>query len=169
MRKWVPILGVLVAVSAVVFLAASASGQAAKKPVGQVGVLSQLDEEALPELKGKVMTMTLFLDGKPVRQTDDTWNNEYGYEAFWSVPPGIYDLRVEGEGAQTIVKRGILVVEDEKNEVKVAGEPGSGCKVVTYGTAELGRFGKSCGTNRSHLNASPEEWKFCPVCGKKLQ
>jgi len=72
-------------------------------------------------------------------------------------------------GQVAIVKRGIFVAEGRQTVVRVLAEVGTGCRVITYGAAELGRFGKSCSTDPSHLNAPPDQWKFCPVCGKKLQ
>ena len=165
MRKWVPVLAVLVVLSAIALLTVMASAQAQKKATGTLHIVASLGQEVAAAVKGKSIVVTLLQDGKPVAQTDLLW----GYYNNWNVETGIYELRGEGEGAQTIVRRGIFVGEGRTTDVQLNGEPGTGCKVITYGTAELGRFGKSCGTDPSHLNAAPDQWQFCPVCGKKLQ
>ena len=167
MRKWVPVLAALVVLSAIALLAGGARG--GQKATGKLLVASQAPEKVPQPLQEKIMTITLLQDGKPVAQTENQWGSEMSWDAAWDVEPGTYELRVEGEGAQTIVKRGIFVAEGRETVVRVLAEVGTGCKVITYGTAELGRFGKSCSADSSHLNASPQEWQFCPVCGKKLQ
>jgi hypothetical protein len=167
MRKWVPVLAVLVVLSAIALLAGMTGAQGQKGPTGQVKVLMTFPGEIPEALRSTTVMMTLLRDGKPVKQTGSTWRLRDA--AQWSVAPGTYEVRIEGESAETLSIRGIFVGEDDTTEVVVTGRPGSGCRVITYGAAELGRFGKSCGTDPSHLNAAPDQWQFCPVCGKKLQ
>jgi hypothetical protein len=60
--------------------------------------------------------------------------------AHFVLPPGLYDIRLEGDGMRTLVKRGIHVKAGE--ETPVIGGPmvaGTGVKIVEYATGGLSR------------------------------
>lgn len=80
--------------------------------------------------------VSVMKDGKVVKQSEVTINQNISF----SLPAGQYDLRVEGERMQTLVKKGILVNEDDVT--RVTGGPinaGAGVRIVEYATGGLSR------------------------------
>jgi hypothetical protein len=57
----------------------------------------------------------------------------------YHLAPGSYDVRVEGEGAVTVVKNGIAVVAGQKREVISDLRAGKGVKITEYATGGLSR------------------------------
>lgn len=60
--------------------------------------------------------------------------------ASFTLPAGLYDVRLEGDGMQTLVKRGIHVNEAERTNI--IGGPmrvGPGVKTIEYATGGLSR------------------------------
>ncbi len=60
--------------------------------------------------------------------------------ATFSLPAGLYDVRLEGDGMQTLVKRGIHIKEGERTEI--IGGPmrvGTGVKIIEYAAGGLSR------------------------------
>jgi hypothetical protein len=56
-----------------------------------------------------------------------------------SIPPGVYDVRVEGQGLVTEVKRGIHVFAGQKTELTFDLRAGQGVRIVEYATGGLSR------------------------------
>jgi hypothetical protein len=53
--------------------------------------------------------------------------------------PGVYDVRVEGEGIVTEIKRGIHVFNGQRTEIVFDVRPGKGVHIVEYATGGLSR------------------------------
>lgn len=88
------------------------------------------------ELKEIPVMVSIIKDGEVFKQKEARINST----ASFSVPAGVYDVRVEGDGMQTLTKRGIHVIENEKTEV--IGGPmrtGTGAKIVEYAAGGLSR------------------------------
>jgi hypothetical protein len=56
-----------------------------------------------------------------------------------SIRPGVYDVRVEGEGLVTEVKRGVHAFAGQKTEVTFQVRSGQGVRIVEYATGALPR------------------------------
>jgi hypothetical protein len=57
----------------------------------------------------------------------------------WEVLPGQYEVRVEGEGLQTVVKRFQVVAGEQKHDVYMDIQPGEGVRIIEYATGGLSR------------------------------
>lgn len=80
--------------------------------------------------------VSVIKEGRLIKQTESHLNSNVGF----ALPAGTYDIRLEGEGMQTLVKRGILVNEGERTQV--VGGPmrvGTGVRVIEYATGGLSR------------------------------
>jgi len=55
------------------------------------------------------------------------------------IPVGVYDVRVEGDGMLTQVKRGVLVTAQNQNTLTFTMELGEGVHTVEYSTGGLAR------------------------------
>lgn len=76
--------------------------------------------------------VSVIRDGQVVKQTE-------GFPKWNTLPVGLYDVRCEGEGMQTIVKRGIHVTPDGDTRVRVAMRPGQGVRIIEYAVGGLAR------------------------------
>ena len=75
-------------------------------------------------------------DGAVVKQREVHFNSS----ATFALPAGVYDVRLEGDAMQTLVKRGIHV--NEGDVTHVVGGPmraGTGVKTIEFATAGLSR------------------------------
>ncbi len=54
-------------------------------------------------------------------------------------PPGAYDIRIEGEGIVTEMKRGVLVTPGNTTRVTLEVKAGKGVHIVEYATGSLPR------------------------------
>ena len=58
---------------------------------------------------------------------------------FTNVPVGTYDVRLEGEGFFTEIKRGIRVFPDQATQALFTPRRGAGIHIVEYATGSLPR------------------------------
>jgi hypothetical protein len=56
-----------------------------------------------------------------------------------SLPPGQYDVRIEGDGLVTEVKRGVQVFPRRDGSLNAVVRPGQGAHIVEYATGGLAR------------------------------
>ena len=80
--------------------------------------------------------VSVIKDGAVVKQREIQFNSS----ATFPLPAGLYDVRLEGDGMQTMVKRGIHVNEGERTNI--IGGPiraGTGVKIIEYATGGLSR------------------------------
>ena len=99
-------------------------------------VRTSVADDSFEALKQRPVMVSVVKDGQVVKQMDALLNSS----ASFSVPAGLYDVRLEGDGMQTLVKRGIHV--NEGAETSVIGGPmhkGVGVKVIEYATGGLSR------------------------------
>ncbi|MCI0661503.1 MAG: carboxypeptidase-like regulatory domain-containing protein [Acidobacteria bacterium] len=108
----------------------------AQKDPGNLDIrtsVAQKDYNALRELP---VMVSVIKDGELLMHRESQFNANVSY----SLPAGIYDIRVEGDGMLTLVKRGILVKAGETTEI--IGGPmrvGTGVKIIEYATGGLSR------------------------------
>ncbi len=95
--------------------------------------LAQASYQALREIP---VMVSVIGDGDIVRQSESALNSSVRF----SVPPGVYDVRVEGDGMETLVKRGIRVLEGQVAQVTSGPmRTGTGVRIVEYATGGLSR------------------------------
>jgi hypothetical protein len=101
-----------------------------------INVGTTVESASYKPLEGLGVMVSVIKDGKVIKQMEVHLNSNAGF----TLPPGTYDIRVEGEKMQTIVKRGILVNQGETTHV--IGGPmrvGTGVRVIEYATGGLSR------------------------------
>jgi len=86
-------------------------------------------------LKGVVM-ISVLRDGAVVKQQEVEVS---GLPPNFTLPVGVYDLRVEGDGIVTLVKRGVHVTAKDSTKVIAPLRPGQGVRTVEYATGGLAR------------------------------
>ena len=121
-------------IALVVGLSGSISGQAQTKKNLSVEVgLVQAAYQALHETP---IMVSVIKDGQVILQQEVKVNSHPSF----ALEPGLYDVRLEGDGMQTQVKRGILVKAEPPTQI--IGGPmraGTGVKIIEYGTTGLAR------------------------------
>ena len=83
-----------------------------------------------------VVMYSAIYDGEIVYQTE---YRGFGNTNLYYLTPGIYDIRAEGDGVVTEVKRGIHVFPGKSTSLYVVLQPGEGIHVVEYATGGLAR------------------------------
>lgn len=86
-------------------------------------------------LKGVVM-ISVLRDGAVVKQQEVEVS---GLPPNFTLPVGVYDVRVEGDGVVTLVKRGVHVTANDSTKVIAPMRPGQGARTVEYATGGLAR------------------------------
>lgn len=92
-------------------------------------------------LKGRPVMVSAIGNGKIVTQYE-VLLVETPYDAHLildSLPPGQYDVRVEGDGIVTEVKRGVQVFPGRDGSLIAVVRPGQGAHIVEYSTGGLAR------------------------------
>lgn len=89
-------------------------------------------------LSGRPAMVSVIRDGRIVEQREInlTTGGEFNTD---SIRPAIYDVRVEGDGLVTEVKRGIHVFAGQKTDLTFDVRSGKGAHVVEYATGGLAR------------------------------
>lgn len=80
--------------------------------------------------------VSVIKDGAVAKQKEVHVNSS----ASFTLPAGLYDVRLEGDGMQTLVKRGIHVNEGDRTNI--IGGPmrvGAGVKTIEYAPGGLSR------------------------------
>lgn len=75
-------------------------------------------------------------DGAVVKQQEVEVS---GLPPNFTLPVGVYDVRVEGAGIVTVVKRGVHVTAKASTKVIAPMRPGQGVRIVEYATGGLAR------------------------------
>lgn len=109
---------------------------AAQGEPGKLEVRSSVLTASYAALKEIPVMISVIKDGMVFRQTEIQLNANTGF----ALPPGIYDLRTEGDGMVTLVKRGIQVKSGERTDV-IAGpmRAGEGAHIVEYAATGMTR------------------------------
>ena len=98
--------------------------------------LLEVLDASFQALKEIPLMVSVIKDGDVVKQKETRINSN----ATFSLPAGLYDVRLEGDGMQTLVKRGIHIKEGERTEI--IGGPmrvGTGVKIIEYAAGGLSR------------------------------
>jgi hypothetical protein len=79
--------------------------------------------------------ISVIQDGAIVTQTEVWVGND---EGIW-LDPGVYDVRLEGEGVVTLVKRGVTITAVQQRLIGGPLRPGEGLHIVEYATGGFTR------------------------------
>ena len=109
----------------------------AEQITGNLQVAVQPDPTAASAkgLRGVVM-ISVLTDGAVVKQHEVEVS---GLPPNFTLPVGVYDVRVEGDGMVTVVKRGVHVMAKDSTRVIAPMRPGQGVRIVEYATGGLAR------------------------------
>jgi hypothetical protein len=100
------------------------------------GTISPSVEVSSPSLQGHPVMESAIRDGKIVAQQEFILGRG---EQLRDLPPGLYDVRVEGEGVVTEEKRGVHLFDGKTLGLAFIIRPGKGAHIVEYGTGALPR------------------------------
>ena len=103
---------------------------------GNLSLRTSVAEDSYQALRQVPVMVSAIRDGQVVKQMELQLNANTGF----TLPAGLYDVRVEGDGMQTLVKRGIHVMAGDRTDM-IAGpmRAGQGVKIVEYATGGLSR------------------------------
>ncbi|HSB10522.1 MAG TPA: hypothetical protein VLM38_13625 [Blastocatellia bacterium] len=108
----------------------------AQRDAGGLDVRVSVADDSYKALKEVPVMVSVIKDGAVLKQMEVHVNSG----ANFSLPAALYDVRLEGDGMQTLVKRGIHVNDGERTNI--IGGPmrvGVGVKTVEYATGGLSR------------------------------
>ena len=108
----------------------------AQRDASSLDVRTSVEEASYQTLKERPVMVSVIKDGAVVKQREIQFNSNVAFP----LPAGLYDVRVEGGGMQTLVKRGIHVNEGERTNM--IGGPmrvGTGVKIIEYAAGGLSR------------------------------
>ena len=129
MTKFFALGGCICALVAGVALSLAGQGAAPKKPAKVV--FRVVGSET--SIRGRSALVSLVLDGKVVKQTEEDVSGPGN--TFDDVPAGAYEIRVEGAGLRTLVKRNLTAVSGEEHRLQLDMVPGPGTTVIQYAGA----------------------------------
>ena len=89
-------------------------------------------------LSGRPAMVSAIRDGRIVQQSEANLTTGMEFNTD-SIKPGVYDVRVEGEGLVTEVKRGVHAFAGQKTEVTFQVRSGKGVHIVEYAIGALPR------------------------------
>ncbi|HXF40103.1 MAG TPA: hypothetical protein VN687_10365 [Blastocatellia bacterium] len=131
---------IVVTVLAFVLLLAMATASSkpalAERESTNLDVRTSVFDASYQALKELPVMVSVINDGAVVKQREVHFNSS----ASFALPAGVYDVRMEGDGMQTLVKRGIHV--NEGDITHVVGGPmraGTGVKTIEFATGALSR------------------------------
>jgi hypothetical protein len=137
---------VQVAVSVSLVLMACADMLPGSKPAQaqEPGRFKVAVEPSDNSLEGRPVMMSVIRAGKVVAQSEDRIrrsmaSNWLGASENFSSDPGVYDVRIEGEGIITEVKRSVQLVRNLDTPVTFVARPGKGVHIVEYATGGVTR------------------------------
>jgi hypothetical protein len=101
-----------------------------------IWVYTQCNEDSL---KQQLVMVYLIHDGKVVKSTETRTNTEYNPVQWGVLPIGIYEVKIEGEGAETFVKRGIILTHNNTTQVTFPLKAGQGIHIIEYPTGAVSK------------------------------
>jgi hypothetical protein len=132
----------LVSLTCALLLLVLAPGQTVTRLVSAQRTSSNLsvrvspDDASYQSIRQRPVMVSAIRDGAVIKQVEVNLNST----ARFVLPAGLYDVRLEGDGMETLVKRGIHVQAEE--DTQVIGGPiraGTGVKIVEYAVGGLSR------------------------------
>lgn len=131
--KLATVLPALSLLAAAIFLTARpAAPQPGRGSVNNHFSLSEADKA----LHGRPVMISAVRDGQVVEQQETQFPND---KRLTPLPPGVYDIRAEGDGMVTEVKRGVHLFPDREIDLIFAVHAGKGVHIVEYATGGLSR------------------------------
>lgn len=100
-----------------------------------IGVFLQVSAQGF---SGRPALVSAIRDGRIVEEHEVPLTTGRDFNSD-SVKVGTYDVRVEGEGLVTEVKRGVRVFAGQKTDLIFQVKPGKGVHIVEYATGALPR------------------------------
>ncbi|MBY0524065.1 MAG: carboxypeptidase-like regulatory domain-containing protein [Gemmataceae bacterium] len=132
-------------------IALAAAGRTAEVKMGDIAVspsimmienVASVEDKAFNQAQLKLVKrpvlVSLLADGKVLRQKEVEVERYSGWVFVWDeLAPGTYDVKFEGEGIETTVKKGFVV--NPGRSVRVMGDlkAGSGTRVIEYNKNDL--------------------------------
>src|SRR5437763_11444640 len=106
---------VIACASALVWFAGSLNAGPASAQTNRpdLYVRTAVADVSFQPLKQRPVMVSVIKDGEVFKQTEMGLTSSGDF----SLPAGLYDLRFEGDGMQTLVKRGVHVKEGERTEI----------------------------------------------------
>jgi hypothetical protein len=89
-------------------------------------------------LSGRPAMVSAIRDGRIVQQSEANLTTGMEFNTD-SIKPGVYDIRVEGDGLVTEVKRGIHAFGGQTTEITFQVKSGQGVHIVEYAVGGLPR------------------------------
>ena len=99
-------------------------------------VRTSIEDASYQALKERPVMVSVIQNGEVVKQRELGFNSNVAFP----LAAGLYDVRIEGDGMLTLVKRGIHVNQGERTNI--IGGPmrvGTGVKIIEYATGGLSR------------------------------
>jgi hypothetical protein len=126
---------VTVAASGLLLSGNASLASAQSPPHGSISLRLRVNEHSL---SGRPAMVSAIRDGNIIEQEEVPLSEgrELGSD---NMRPGVYDVRVEGEGIVTEIKRGIHVFNGQRTEIVFDVRPGKGVHIVEYATGGLSR------------------------------
>lgn len=136
MRPRPSICGVVSAAAAISLLAIGT--QAGGQPPEQRATINVFLQVSAPGYSGRPALVSAIRDGRIVEEHEVPLTTGRDFNSD-SIKVAVYDVRVEGEGLVTEVKRGVRVFAGQKTDLIFQMKPGKGVHIVEYGTGALPR------------------------------
>jgi len=128
------VLSIAAAISLTTICASAAGGQPPHQRAS-IAVFLQVSAEGYA---GRPALVSAIRDGRIVEQHEAALTTGTAMEGD-SIRIGVYDVRVEGEGLVTEVKRGVHVFAGQKTDLTFQMRTGKGVHIVEYATGALPR------------------------------
>lgn len=130
---------VAVAVAVLALAAALAPSLAAEPATGRLWAVVKVSDNSIAEVPARASVVTA--DGRLLDYAEELLSRSPNVSSHLleGLPEGTYDVRVEGEGLVTEVKRGVPVFAGRDERVQFVVRPGEGLHVVEYAVACLSR------------------------------
>ena len=131
--------GLVSSFAVVALLALVASPLVAESDSGRLFVVVKVRDNVLAGYPARASVVTP--DGALVDYDEELLERAPNVRSFQleGLAPGLYDVRVEGEGMITEVKKGVPVFAGRDENVSIVATPGAGVHVVEYAVAGLSR------------------------------
>ena len=127
----------IVACAVLLVIAVSIPGHERASAQASHGSVYALYPRSDATLEGRPVMLSAIRGGEIVNQQETTlWSDN---NRLSSLTPGVYDLRAEGQGMVTEVKRGVHVFANQELRVNFVMRPGTGVRTVEYAAAGLSR------------------------------
>ncbi len=141
----------LVAVATLTLGAAAATPISAEASTGRLFVVVKVSDNVIADRPARASVVTP--DGRLLDYDEKLLSRAPNVASFMleGLAEGTYDVRVEGEGLITEVKRGVPVFAGRDENVQIVVKPGEGIHIVEYAVACLSR--EEVAARLAHLEA----------------